>query len=479
LRAHEGTAAALLDAGGSELSFSDVLTRASGIAAALRAAGVERHERVAIVTRNGTEAALAFLGASLAAVAAPLNPAYRRPEMEFALKDLPARVLLTDGSSAAAVEAATACGIPDLRIETAPLLGEFDEPAPTDVALVLHTSGTTGAPKRVPLTHGNLAASARNIASGLGLEPGDRCLNVMPLFHIHGLVGAVLASLSAGAGVICTPGFDGFRMNGWLRELRPTWYSAVPTMHQALLARSGPAGSSGDSLRFIRSCSSALPPSVMAELERTFDVPVIEAYGMTEGSHQIASNQLPPGMRKPGSVGVGGATQVAVFGPDGAPLSTGMRGEVGIRGAAVTAGYEGLDPAGFTFGGGWLRTGDEGYVDDHGYLWLTGRLKELINRGGEKVGPREVEEVLLLHPAVAEAVVFAVPDRLLGEEVAAAIVLKAGEKLNAAQLRAFASVRLGSFKGPRRVVFVAQSAQGPTGKAQRTMMAELLGRQDA
>jgi acyl-CoA synthetase (AMP-forming)/AMP-acid ligase II len=330
----------------------------------------------------------------------------------------------------------------------------------------------------VALTQANLCASAENVARSLALEPGDRCLNVMPLFHIHGLVAAVLASLAAGGSVFCTPGFHALRFFSWLEESGATWYTAVPTIHQAVLDRA-PRNSEileRVHLRLVRSSSAALAPQVMARLEEAFRAPVIEAYGMTEAAHQMASNPLPPRVRKPGSVGVAAGPEVAIMDADGKLLETGETGEVVIRGTNVTAGYLANPSANAqAFTGGWLRTGDQGFLDEDGYLRLTGRLKELINRGGEKISPREVDEALLDHPAVAQAVTFALPDEKLGEEVAAAIVLREGAASTENELRDFARARLAPFKVPRRIVFVPEIPKGATGKLQRIGLAEKLG----
>ncbi|MGE3075577.1 MAG: AMP-binding protein [Dehalococcoidia bacterium] len=398
----------------------------------------------------------------------------------FAFRDLPAKVLLTDGSSSAAMAAAYELGIPQLHLEellaASPVSRGIPAPAPDDVALVLHTSGTTGTPKRVPLTHGNLAASALNIGASLALGPSDRCLNVMPLFHIHGLMAGALATLSSGGSVVCSPGFDSFRMLSWLESFRPTWYTAVPTMHQALLARLRVGTRIDHDLRFIRSCSSGLPGAVHQEIEQRIEVPVIEAYGMTEASHQISTNPLPPAARVPGSVGPPSGVEVAVFRADGLALDPGATGEIGIRGRSVTSGYEGIEHKQFTFPGGWLRTGDQGFLDESGYVHLTGRLKELINRGGEKIAPREVEEALLAHPSVAQAVAFSVPHQMLGEDVAAACVVAADcAQPSVAELRAFVAQQLASFKVPRKIVFVDHIPVGPTGKPQRVGMGQRLG----
>jgi acyl-CoA synthetase (AMP-forming)/AMP-acid ligase II len=354
-------------------------------------------------------------------------------------------------------------------------------PEAGDVALILHTSGTTSRPKIVPLTHSNICASARHIGQSLALAPSDRCLNVMPLFHIHGLVAAVTASLGAGASVWCAPGFDALRFFGWLEAARPSWYTAVPTMHQAILAR---AARNADviarvPLRFLRSSSASLPPQVMLELSATFGAPVIEGYGMTEAAHQMASNPLPPGAQKPGSVGIAAGPLVRIAHEIENRL-VGGTGEVVISGPNVTPGYEGNPEANAKSffeaeGRRWFRTGDQGAFDAEGYLNLTGRLKEIINRGGEKISPLEVDAVLMDHPAVQQVVTFAVPHAKLGEEVGAAVVLREGATATPEQIRAFAEARLAPFKVPRHVVLLEEIPKGATGKLQRIGLAEKLG----
>jgi acyl-CoA synthetase (AMP-forming)/AMP-acid ligase II len=500
LAPHPADAPALGAPGRPWMPFGALRALGRDVAASLAAAGIGRSDRVAIVLPNGPEMAAAFLTVAQAAVTAPLNPAYRREEFDFYLSDLGARaILLPEGDEGPAAEAARARGIAILRLRPVPdgPAGAFalapeagggaaaaaagPAPGPQDTALILHTSGTTSRPKIVPLLQANLAASARNIAASLALSPADRCLNVMPLFHIHGLVAAVSASLAAGASVCCAPGFDALRFFGWMEEARPTWYTAVPTMHQAILAR---AARNADvigrvPLRFLRSSSASLPAPVMRELAATFGAPVIEAYGMTEAAHQMTANPLPPGAQKPGSVGIPAGPEVAIAHEVENRLTGGV-GEVVISGPNVTPGYEGNAEANarsfFEAGGRrWFRTGDQGSFDADGYLTLTGRLKEIINRGGEKVSPLEVDGVLMDHPAVAQAVTFAVPHPKLGEEVGAAIVLREGEAADAAAIRAFAAGRLAAFKVPRHVVIVPEIPKGATGKLQRIGLAAKLG----
>ena len=478
------------------LSYGGLRDLAERTRAALNGGGIGRGDRVAIVLPNGPEMAAAFIAIGAAATTAPLNPAYKAPEFEFYLTDLKAKALvLAAGIASPARDVAARLGIPIIELEPRPadgagafaltppagLVGRPARPGPAgsgDIALVLHTSGTTSRPKIVPLTQSNILASAGHIAGTLALRPEDLCLNIMPLFHIHGLMAAVLSSLAAGAAVSCTPGFDAFRFFTWLDEVRPSWLTAVPTLHQAILARADKNHEiiARARLRFIRSSSASLPPQVMAALEETFRCPVVEAYGMTEAAHQMASNPLPPGSRQPGSVGRAAGPEIAIMDEAGALLPAGALGEVVIRGANVTAGYEANPEANAkAFTGGWFRTGDQGTLDAAGYLRLTGRLKELINRGGEKVSPLEVDEVLMDHPAVAQVVAFAVPHAKLGEEVAAAVVLRDGRSASEGELRDFARQRLAEFKVPRRVVILDEIPKGATGKLQRIGLAAKLG----
>jgi acyl-CoA synthetase (AMP-forming)/AMP-acid ligase II len=473
---------------GARVSYDSLRRQVLAAARAFAHAGVEPAERIAIALPNGPAVIVSFLAASIAGTAAPLNPAYRYDEFSFYLDDTSARLLIAPAEGAGeARRAATEKGIPILTAETnasgevsfheTPAGGAVRTPAPEDVALILHTSGSTGRPKRVPLKHINLALSARNIVDTYQLSPNDVSLCLMPLFHVHGLVASTLSTLLSGGTVVVPARFNPLSFWRTVREEHVTWYSAVPTIHQLILARAAsggkPAGT--ESLRFIRSCSAPLPVETAEKLEALAGVPVLEAYGMTEASHQMASNPLPPRARKFGTVGVATGIQIATMTDTGELLPPSGKGEVVLQGPSVIQAYENNPEANAkSFVHGWFRTGDEGILDDEGYLRLTGRIKELINRGGEKIAPREIDEVLLTHPAVSEAVCFGMPHPTWGEEVAAAVVLR--EPATEAELIAYCRTRLAEFKCPKKLFLVKSIPRTATGKVQRlNLAAELIG----
>jgi acyl-CoA synthetase (AMP-forming)/AMP-acid ligase II len=490
------TSTAMMAPAGVPLSYGALKLLIARTTEKLNSMGIGRGDRLGIVLPNCPEMATAFVAVASACTAAPLNMGYRADEFEFYLGDLKAKALVVAvGSETPALAVAAKLGIAVIYLKALPeqgsgnfelqadaaMTGVAAQPGAAqadDVALILHTSGTTSRPKIVPLSHRNVCASAQNISATLQLTPADRELHVMPLFHIHGLIAGVLAPMAAGSQIFCTPGFNALKFFGWMKECKPTWYTAVPTMHQTILARA--AGNmdviEANPLRFIRSSSSSMPPQVIAELERVFKSPLIESYGMTEAAHQMASNPLPPAVRIPGSVGIAAGPEVAIMDIDGRLLAPGEIGEIVIRGENVTLGYENNEKAnaeGFTHG--WFRTGDQGTMTAEGYLTLTGRLKEIINRGGEKISPREVDEVLMDHPAVAQVVTFGMPHDKLGEEVAAAVVLHEGKTATDREIREFAATKLADFKVPRKILILAEIPKGATGKLQRIGLAQKLG----
>ena len=458
------------------------------LAAQLNSFGLGRGDRIAIAMGNGPEMIITFFAAAMCCTAAPLNPKYKQEEFAFYYEDTQAKALITlPGTMELAHQAVTpdmmvisatpeADGTLSFNILNEPPTGRLNQLAePDDFALILHTSGTTSRPKRVPIRHRNLVASAHNIIATYNLSTADTALCVMPLFHIHGIVGSMLSTLASGGTVVCPPGFSALEFWKLLETFKPTWYSAVPTMHQMLLARADRNLSviKANPLRFIRSSSASLPPVVMERIEQVFNAPVLESYSMSEASHMMSSNPLPPKARKPGSVGYGLGVEVGIMNENGELLEKGNLGEVVVKGPNLFDGYENNPEANATaFVNGWFRTGDQGFLDDDGYLLLTGRLKELINRGGEKISPLEVDNVLLRHPAVAESLAFAVPHKTLGEDIHAALVLK-GE-VSEKELQAHCSALLAEFKVPRKFHILQELPRGATGKLQRINMAKLM-----
>ena len=465
--------AVVLPEAGVCVTYDELRRRVRGMAGALYAAGVRRGDRVAMALPNGLDAIVAFLAAAAAGTAAPLNPGYKFEEFCFYLADTHARMLMVPCEEAAvARRAAEQAGIPVVTPEISGG-GSAPEPRPDDIALVLHTSGSTGRPKRVPLRHRNLAASTRNIAETYALGPGDRSLCLMPLFHVHGLMASTMATLLSGGTVVVPARFNALTFWRMVRDYGVTWYSAVPTMHQLILTRKR---SGEERLRFVRSCSAALAPDLMRRMEEYFAAPVLEAYGMTEASHQMASNPLPPAARKAGSVGTGTGVRISIRDDKGEELPRGTAGEVCIDGPGVIREYENNPEAtAKSFFGEWFRTGDQGILDEDTYLQLTGRIKELIIRAGENIAPREIDEVLLSHPAVAEAVCFGVPHPTWGEEVEAAVVLGPETPAGEADLIGFCRSRLADFKCPKKIHIVASIPRTATGKIQRLNVAAALG----
>ncbi len=474
------------------ITYSRLSEQVQSLGHRLSSRGIQANNRVAVILPNGPVMAVAFLAVSSFAACAPLNPNYTVDEFEFYLSDLEADAVIVAGDvvDSAVRQAADRLVVPLFEIVTSSREGQIvielrhdgseipavaQAAACEDIAILLHTSGTTSRPKLVPLTQGNICASARNIIRALELSENDRCLNVMPLFHIHGLIGALLSTIVSGGSIVCTSGFDRDQFFFWLDAFKPTWYSAVPTIHQAIAGQCDETDSRGDkhSLRFIRSSSSALPPNLFRQLEALFGIPVIESYGMTEASHQMASNPLPPKQRRPGSVGLPAGPEIGIMDAEDQLLSAGEIGEVVIKGHNVTSGYENNPEANrHAFSNGWFRTGDQGYLDTDGYLFLSGRLKEVINRGGEKISPREIDEALLEHPNVNVAVAFAIPHATLGEDIAAAVILKPGSTTSESELREFSFRKLANVKIPSTIIIVDEIPKGPSGKLKRIGLSE-------
>ncbi|MGD0986217.1 MAG: acyl--CoA ligase [Candidatus Sulfotelmatobacter sp.] len=468
------------------ITYDSLRQQVLAMADALASAGIRRGDAVAIALPNGLPAIVSFLAASIAGIAAPLNPAYPYEEFHFFLSDTNAKILLCPPVGAEFVRtAAKDRNIPIYSVEmseqgivrmaNAPSGAKAAEPTPDDIALILHTSGSTGKPKRVPLRHFNLAISSANIANSYALTNEDISLCIMPLFHIHGLIGSTMATLLTGGTIVVPTKFNALSFWRTVRENRVTWYSGVPTMHQLLLARAHQKPPEAATLRFIRSCSAPLSSELIHKIEGLFGVPFVEAYGMTEAAHQMTSNPLPPRHRKAGSVGVGIGLRISIMDAHGNHLGMDQRGEVAIQGANVFRGYENNPEANArAFVNGWFRTGDQGYLDHDCYLHLTGRIKDIVIRGGENIAPHEIDEVLLRHPAVAAAVTFGCAHPTLGEEVACAVVLQEKNGATESQLIKHCREFLAEYKCPTKIYLVETIPTTATGKIRRRAVAAAL-----
>ena len=474
----------------SKLSYKDLKLFINKISKQLAGNGLSNKDRAAIVLPNGPYMASSFLAISSYMSAAPLNPSYKSEEYEFYLKDLnPKIVLVEKNSDNPVVDVAK-----KLKIELCEINPEKDGPSgifniyeneteyslpdENDESLVLHTSGTTSRPKIVPLTNKNIFSSAENISKSLNLSESDHCLNIMPLFHIHGLIAILASSMKAGASVCASNGFNAIKFLDLAKSEKINWYSGVPTMHQTILlrARRNSEIAKELKLRLIRSSSASLPPAVFKDLNDVFNCPVIEAYGMTEATHQMTSNPLPPKQQKAGFVGLPAGPEVCIMNENGDVLKQGEEGEVCIKGENVTLGYDNNEEANKTsFTNGWFRTGDQGYFDKEGYLKISGRLKEIINKGGEKISPLEVDNVLMDHPFIDQAVCFGYDDKLLGENIASAIIIKSGETCSENDVLEYAQEKLAKFKIPKKIFFVEEIPKGATGKLQRNVLAKKFG----
>ncbi len=481
---------AIENTNGQQYTYASLQYSVESIGKQLRRMGIRREDKVAIAIPNSLHTIIAFLGVSCYAIAAPMNPSYKTEEFRFFLEDTDAKAIITDKQGNKAILEAALEGTTHISIDSdidgniklsSNSSGVYsypdDAPNADHVALVLHTSGTTSRPKMVPLTHGNLASSITNIIDTYKLQPDDKSLCVMPLFHVHGLVASTLSTLGSGGTVLVPNGFNPFNFLR-ISESHPfTWYTSVPSIHNSILSRAKGNSSAYKlpSLRFIRSCSSALSPTTMSDLEDLFDIPVLEAYGMTEASHQMSSNPMPPATRLAGSVGKATGIQISIMDEKGNIKAPQNRGEVVIKGPNIFHGYEHNPEANTSsFTDGWFRTGDEGMLDVDGYLTLLGRLKEIINRSGEKISPQEIDEILLSHPSVAEAVAFGIPHSIHGEEPSAAVVLK--NSVSQSELIRFCREYLADFKCPRVIHIVDQIPRTATGKIQRRLVAETVNK---
>ena len=473
-----------------KLSYGEFKIFNEKISRQLAATNVKNSDRAAIVLPNGPLMASSFLSISSYMSAAPLNPSYKQEEFEFYLDDLKPKFLLVEpNSKSLAVIAAKNLNIPvfEMKISDNQPLGTFElfdketdykNPNDYDEALVLHTSGTTSRPKIVPLSNLNIFTSAVNISKSLKLTADDHCLNIMPLFHIHGLIAVLSASAKVGASVCASNGFNALKFLDLAETQNITWYSGVPTMHQAILLRAQKNSDKAKklNLRFIRSSSASLPPAIFEQLNNIFQTPVIEAYGMTEATHQMASNPLPPAIQKPGLVGMPAGPEICIMNDKNEKLSQGEIGEICIKGDNVTNGYENNPEANKqSFVNDWFRTGDEGFFDEDGYLKISGRLKEIINKGGEKISPLEVDNILMDFPPIDQALCFGYKDKMLGEDIAVAIKLKENKSCTEDDIKSYANEKLAKFKIPKKIFIVEDIPKGATGKLQRIGLAKKFG----
>ena len=487
---HNDDNIALTSETNSKLLYGELKLFVNKISRQLAGNGITNKDRAAIILPNGPYMASSFLAISSYMSAAPLNPAYKTNEYEFYLKDLSPKIVIVEPNSKNnVIEVAKKLKIPvcEIKIQKDSPSGLFDLfeksseyslPEENDEALVLHTSGTTSRPKIVPLTNKNIFSSAVNISKSLELSEIDHCLNIMPLFHIHGLIAILATSMKVGASVCASNGFNAIKFLELAKSEKITWYSGVPTMHQAILLRTEKNLELAKDLklRFLRSSSASLPPAVFEKLNSIFKCPVIEAYGMTEATHQMTSNPLPPKIQKPGFVGIPAGPDVCIMDDNDKILNQGEIGEVCIKGNNVTLGYEKNPEANKkSFSNGWFRTGDQGYFDQDGYLKISGRLKEIINKGGEKISPLEVDNILMDHPLIEQAVCFGYEDKMLGEEIAAAIIVKEGQNCSEIDVKNYAEEKLAKFKIPKKIFFVNEIPKGATGKLQRNVLSKKFG----
>jgi len=491
-RAAEAPASpALLAPGRGPLDYRGLYDQIRSAGAVLNQGGIGQAQRVALLLANGAEAATAFLAVSSHAIALPLDPGLGIEELGELLREMRVDALVAGAAPSPLADAQAAeFRVPLFRLTATPgaaagcftLRGNSTRrptrgggPSPSGAdAVLLRTSGTTGPSKTVPLSHDNMMATAAKTIEMMALTPADRCLCLAPFFHKQGLVTGLTVPLAAGGSVIYPPAFEPAAFFAWMEEFRPSWYIAGPTVHEAIL-RQAPLHRDTIArrrLRFIRSGAAALSPVLMQALEHAFEAPVIEAYGMSEAG--IACNPLPPRRRKPGKVGLP-ITELAIMGPADEPLGVGEIGEIAVRGASVTRGYDNSPSENAErFRRGWFYTGDEGRLDADGYLEVTGRRKEIVNRGGRKLDPREVEELLRRHPDVGDAAAFPIPHPSLGEDLAAAVVLKADAVTAPQELRAYLFQKAAGYKVPSRILVLEDIPRGATGKLERRRLAALL-----
>lgn len=499
-----GGACALQIPGGEQLSYGDVGQRVGKVSGQLRALNLTGKSRVAIALPNGLNMSIMLLAVTSTAVAAPLNPAYREAEFLSYLNDIGADCIVVPAGShsspACAAARRSGIAIVELASDGVTLIASRDilhalnrrscavaedgpllNPDPDDIAVILLTSGSTGRSKRVPLTHRNLCVSVADVCHTLQLDERDVCLSMWEQFHIGGVTDLLLAPLASGGRIICTSGFDAKEFFKILDDQSPTWFQGVPTTLHEIMAVAEKTGWSRakTSLRFIRATAAALSPQLMDRIESLFQVPVVQTFGMTEAAPLITTNPLPPGTRKAGSTGPTCGPLISVRDAKGRVLPAYETGEIVVKGENVVAGYEANPEAtAQSFRDGWFHTGDTGYLDSDGYLFLKGRIKEQINRGGEKIIPQEIDDVLTAHPEIAQAASFSVKHPTLGEDVGVAVVLRKNSTLDAVGIRRFVASQLSDFKVPRTILFLDSLPRNTIGKVRRETLAALADTED-
>lgn len=471
------------------VSYGQLAAQLDHFAAVLRSAGFGRASRVAIALKDAPQAALAVISISCSAVAVPLDPSLTAVEIEARLKllDVDAIVVLAGDDSpvrraaarhgTAIIEAAPTAerglGLSLVAPEEAPPAPHIN-PEPEAPAFILQSSGTTAEPKLIPYSHRNMLATAARVKRWFSLDENDRCLSVTPVYYSHGLTLTVFAPLLSGGSVAFPESPSRLDLREWFASLQPSWLSAGPTTHRAILekAQLNEDKRIRHNLRFAVSGGAPLHREIQVGLQSALGVPVLEHYATTEAS-QISTNLPPPGPAKVGTCGMPDPDTVRIVGENGARLRPGDWGEILVGGSTVIGGYLNAPELNkVAFVDGWFRTGDIGSIDEEGFLTLHGRLKEVINRGGEKISPMEIDVALLRHPDVAEAAAFAVPHPRLGEDVAAAVVLRPAAAATSDELRHFLGTQLAWFKVPRRITIMQDLPKGSTGKVQRRRLRE-------
>ncbi len=486
---HQSHRPAMVATGRTPLAWRELAAYIDAVRADLRRGGFGRDARIGVALPNGPEAALAIVAVSCAAVAVPFDLKLTVPEIEVRLRLLRLRavVVLRDSPSAMRTAAGLA-GLPLIeaeirdpeRLEASLVMPAADEAAPSDepepegVAFILQTSGTTGLPKLIPFSHSNQLATARRVQSWFALTPDDRCLSLSPVYYCHGLTVTVFAPLLSGGSAAFSRDGTAVDVDEWFSALQPTWFSAGPALHLYVMEKAAQRGDvrSLHRLRFVVSGGAPLPSAVQRGLEAVLGVPVLEHYGATEAG-QISANLPLLGRSKAGSCGIPDEGTLVIAGEEGGELPRGQEGEIWIRGPSLISGYlDAPELNSAVFVEGWFRTGDLGRLDEEGFLFLLGRKMEIINRGGEKISPAEVDAALLRHPATVEAAAYGVPHPRLGEDVAADVVLRPGASVSELELRTFLRDHLALYKIPRRIRFVDRLPKGSTGKVQRQRLRE-------